>query len=88
LLVKQNGVTQVSSYSQLRVSCYTVTASLSIVLPPDVVQVGNMRTYKRKTKRGTTFNETCMVTTKEFMGKALNLRKSSAKLSVNVVRLQ
>jgi hypothetical protein len=42
-----------------------------------------MRTYKSKTKRGAMHKETDMETAKEALAKALNLRKVSAKYSVN-----
>jgi hypothetical protein len=45
------------------VNDYTVTACPAVIIS-DFVQVANMRTYKRKTERGTTPKETYMETAK------------------------
>jgi hypothetical protein len=47
-----------------------------------------MRTYKRKTNRGTTPRETYMEAAKEVLAKTSSLRKVSEKYSVNFMTLQ
>jgi hypothetical protein len=47
-----------------------------------------MRTYRWKTKRGTTPKETYMETRKEALAKAFNVRKASDKYPVNFMTLQ
>jgi hypothetical protein len=68
-------------YDYLKVSCYTATAHLAVirVWVSNFVQVANVRTCKRETKRGPTPKQTYMEAAKEVLVKASNLRKSSAK---------
>jgi hypothetical protein len=47
-----------------------VTACPDVILPSDFDQVANMRTQKRKTKRGIMPKETYMETAKEISVKA------------------
>jgi hypothetical protein len=47
-----------------------------------------MRTYKRKTKRGTTPEETHLETAKEVLDKDFSVRKSSANTSVDFMMIQ
>jgi hypothetical protein len=47
-----------------------------------------MRSYKRKTERGTVPVETYMEGAKEVLATACSLRKASAKYSVNFMTLQ
>jgi hypothetical protein len=47
-----------------------------------------MKTYKRKTNRGTAPKEKYMETTKEVLVEACRIRKAPAKYSVNFMTLQ
>jgi hypothetical protein len=47
-----------------------------------------MRTYKRKTNRGTTPRKTHMKAAKEVLAKTSSLREASAKYSINFMTLQ
>jgi hypothetical protein len=50
--------------------------------------MANRRTYKKKMERNITTKEKYMVTAKEFLAKAFNVRKASAKYSINFMTLQ
>jgi hypothetical protein len=86
--VKQNGATRGKLLQLARGFRYTVTACSAVILPSDFVQVENMRTYKKKTKRSTTPKEMYTKTAKGVLAKAFNLRKASVKYSVNFMKLQ
>jgi hypothetical protein len=77
-----------SCYEKRGIGCYTVTTCPIVILSSDFVQAKNMRTYKRKTNRGTTPRETYMKAAKEVLAKTTSLRKASAKYSINFMTLQ
>jgi hypothetical protein len=56
--------------------------------PADFVHVTNKITYKRKRRRTTTSEETCMGAVKESVSKACRLRKASVRYSVTFMTLQ
>jgi hypothetical protein len=66
----------------------SVTTCHSVIFASYLVQATNMRTYKRKTNRGTAPRETYIEAAKEVLAKTSSLRKASAKYSVNFMTLQ
>jgi hypothetical protein len=77
-----------SCYEKRGISCYTVTTCPIVLFAYDFVQAINMRTYKRKTNRGTTPREIYMKAAEEVLTKTSSLRKASAKYSINFMTLQ